>query len=498
MSVWPSMDQPRAPFGKYEVHFDDLEQKTHGKISAELSNLKNILIALPNKFNDAANAMTKASTHKARSKMQLEQLDDLGHFMPEMVHDTAFRQHLKNESDRDFHEFMDIRKQWDTMAYDTRDGIAERVLLLLEAIIENASTEAEKVLQQKLKEARNELSELGSASAAMIQGLLSEREETAREVAKDKATIAKNEKAWRQEYEEIKKESKRDLQQRVEERVRDEKIKLADRLGKAEAKASRYAKVLEEKEALEARVLQESREKALLKQAKLEWEQKYKERDDEAKAVQQGYDQLSNDIQALQTENAVLHADHDEWKKEHEPLPEEQKPSSECRHVDQDTMALPHVSSTTASDRQAAELQHLDGLVTIWQTTLENTIAEMNESVGRKEALEAKIREAEEQLEKLKPAPSQKAPRGSKIKNKPKGASKKEQAVVNEKADDEALLQPSVNISGGLPRVCIAAEAFPALSSPAVPQTIPSTTWRSLRLVGIPKEDAKDVRKKSG
>jgi len=205
MSVWLPESQPRAPFRKYEVHFDDLEQKTHGKVSAELRNLKNILIALPNKFNDAANAITKASTHKARSKMQLEQLEDLGHFMPEMVHDTAFRQHLKDESERDFHEFMDIRKQWDTMAYDTRDGIAERVLLLLEGIIENASTEAEKVLQQKLKEARNELSELGSASAAMIQGLLSEREETAREVAKDKATIAKNEKAWRQENEEIKK-----------------------------------------------------------------------------------------------------------------------------------------------------------------------------------------------------------------------------------------------------------------------------------------------------
>ncbi|KAI4696056.1 uncharacterized protein J4E88_000228 [Alternaria novae-zelandiae] len=498
MSVWPSMDQPRAPFGKYEVHFDDLEQKTHGKISAELSNLKNILIALPNKFNDAANAMTKASTHKARSKMQLEQLDDLGHFMPEMVHDTAFRQHLKNESDRDFHEFMDIRKQWDTMAYDTRDGIAERVLLLLEAIIENASTETKKVLQQKLKEARNQLSNLESASAARIQSLMRDKEDTRRMTAEVKAGFDKNWRALKEEYDELQKEHRVGIEKRVEERVRDEKIKLADRLSKAEAKASRYAKVLEEKEALEARILQESREKALLKQAKLEWEQKYKERDDEAKAVQQGYDQLSNDIQALQTENAVLQADHDELKKEHEPLPEEHKSKTEQRHIGLHAVAHPDVSPTTASDRQAAELQHLDGLVAIWQTTLANATAEMHESAGRKEALEAKIREAEKQLEKLKPALSQKAPRGSKPKSKPKGASKKEQAVVNKKADDKAVLQPVVNISGALPRVRVAAEAFPALSSPVLPQTIPSTTWKSLRLVDIPKEDTKGARKKSG
>ena len=346
-------------------------------------------------------------------------------------------------------------------------------------------------------EAKKELQDVRSASSAANEMGRNNIHDLQLKLAVIQRDFAKKEVALADEYGELKKKHYTDLQKLVEERMRSEKIKLSDRLSKAEAKAMQYAKVLQEKEALEARVLEEGREKALLKQAKLEWEQKYKERDDEAKALREGYDQFSNDNEALQTEKAVLQADYDELKKEYKPLPEEHTPSSELRHVDQHTMVLPHVSSTTAFDRQAAELQHLDGLVVIWHTTLENATAEMNESVGRKEALEAKMREAEKQLEKLKSAPSQRTPRGSKTKSKPKGASKNEQAVVNETADDEAVLQPAVNISGGLPKVRVAAEAFPALSSPAVPQTIPSTTWKSLRLVGIPKEDAKDILKKS-
>jgi phage shock protein A len=256
-----------------------------------------------------------------------------------------------------------------------------------------------------------------------------------------------------------------------------------------------HAKILGEKEALEARILQESQEKALLKQTKVELEQNYKERDDEAKALREGYDQLRNDNQALQTEKAVLQADYDELK-EHGKLPKELKSGYEQRHVDQPAVVRALVSSTTAFDRQAAELQHLDGLVAIWQTTLGNATAGMNESADRKKILDGKIQDAEQQLKKLKSVSSpSKTHRALNTKNNPKDEHKK-QVVVDGTLTGQDVPQASVNTSGTLPKARVAAEAFPALQAPAVPKTTPSNTWKSLRLVDIPKEDTKGSRKK--
>jgi hypothetical protein len=108
------------------------------------------------------------------------------------------------------------------------------------------------------------------------------------------------------------------VQKLVESQVRDEKARLADRLEDLEAKALRYAKLLDENELLRAKVLQGDREQVLLKRVKLEMEKKYQDRDDEAKAFKEGYDQISNDIQMLQTERAVLQADYDTLKEEKE------------------------------------------------------------------------------------------------------------------------------------------------------------------------------------
>jgi chromosome segregation ATPase len=296
------------------------------------------------------------------------------------------------------------------------------------------------------------------------------------------------------EYDGLKKSYYRDLHRLVEERVRDEKIKLGDRLSKAEAKAMQHAKILGEKEALGARVLQESREKALLKQTKVDLEQKYRDRDDEAKALREGYVQLSNDNQALQTEKAVLQADYDELK-EHGNLPEELKSGYEQRHVDQPAVVRPLVSSTAAFDRQAAELQHLDGLVAIWQTTLGNATAEMNGSADRQKVLNGKIHDAEQQLKKLKAVSPSKTHHAPNTKSNPKDAHKK-QVVVDGTLAGQDVPKASVDTPGTLPKARVAAEAFPALRAPAVPKTTPSNTWKSLRLVDMPKEDTEGARKK--
>ncbi|KAI4650139.1 uncharacterized protein J4E79_009406 [Alternaria viburni] len=471
--------------------FKFLESQMGDLVGLEIFNMKSLLVQIRTQLDWVVATQSDAQVRRVNAEIAFEQVKYISQAVPDVASRCeALAERARAECDI-------LKKRVDSSFDRLRDAFADQVLRAMEVIWRVMSTKAEDATKQ-LGEAKKELQGVRSASSAANEIGRNSIHDLQLKLAVIQRDFAKKKVALEDEYGELKKKHYTDLQKLVEERMRSEKIKLSDRLSKAEAKAMQYAKVLQEKEALEARVLEEGREKALFKQAKLEWEQKYKERDDEAKALRQGYDQFSNDNQALQTEKAVLQADFDELKKEHKPLPGEHTPSYELRHVDQHTMALPHVSSTTAFDRQAAELQHLDGLVAIWQTTLENATAEMNESTVRKEALEAKIREAEEQLEKLKPAPSQKTSHKSKMKSKPKGASKKEQAIVNEKADDETVLQPSVNTSGGLLKVRVATEAFPALSSPAVPKTIPSTTWKSLRLVDIPKEDTKDARKKSG
>jgi len=174
------------------------------------------------------------------------------------------------------------------------------------------------------------------------------------------------------------------------------KARLADRLGDLEAKALRYAKLLDENELLRAKVLQGDREQVLLKRVKLEMEKKYQDRDDEAKAFKEGYDQISNDIQMLQTERAVLQADYDTRKEEKEGWSKQKTSSSKLRCVDQPAVLNHPVSARPAVDRQAAELQHLAGFIITWQATLHNATVGRNGSTKQKEFLEGRIREAEQ------------------------------------------------------------------------------------------------------
>lgn len=193
-----------------------------------------------------------------------------------------------------------------------------------------------------------------------------------------------------------------------------------------------------------------------------------------------------------------LQADVDELK-ERERISKEQKSSAESRLVDQSSVTSPNVSSATTFNRQVAELEHLDGLVVSWQTRLEHATAERNGSRNRKNALEGKVRDAEQHLKKLKPACPSKTQRASNTKSNPESARKEEQNVLGGRGNDRGVLQPSVKRPRTLlKKARVAAEAFPALSSPAVPKATPSNTWRSLRLVNTPKEDTKRTRKNSG
>ncbi|CAG5181310.1 uncharacterized protein ALTATR162_LOCUS9698 [Alternaria atra] len=179
-------------------------------------------------------------------------------------------------------------------------------------------------------------------------------------LAAAEGSVPEKEKALENRSRELEKSCYNAVQSFIDGRLRDDRAKLADRLSTAEAKALQYAKIIREKEVLKARISQENREKALLKQAKLELEQ-------------------NNDNQVLRTEKAVLQADYDELK-EHKRLFKEQESSSELRHIDQLVVSSPSVLSTRTLDRQTAELQHLDGLVATWQATLDHATADRNGS----------------------------------------------------------------------------------------------------------------------
>ncbi|KAB2109083.1 hypothetical protein AG0111_0g2833 [Alternaria gaisen] len=119
-------------------------------------------------------------------------------------------------------------------------------------------------------------------------------------------------------------------------------------------------------------------------------EKKYQDRDDEAKAFKEGYDQISNDIQMLQTERAVLQADYNTLKEEQEGWSKQQTSSSELHRVDQPAVLNQPISARPAVVRQTAELQHLAGLIITWQATLHNVTVKRNGSTERKEFLEGK------------------------------------------------------------------------------------------------------------
>ncbi|KAI4683770.1 uncharacterized protein J4E84_006608 [Alternaria hordeiaustralica] len=313
-----------------------------------------------------------------------------------------------------------------------------------------------------------------------------------------KGKLAEERRSMNDKYDELVKGYYDKVNKLVEGRVYDEKAKLAERLSKAEAKALLYDRVLDEKEVQRARALQGDQEKALLRRTKSELEKKYKDRDEEAKSFKEGYDQLSNDNQVLQTEKAVLQTDYDELKREYEKLSREQTSGPMPHHESQPAVSKPHIPNTVAVfARQVAELQHLDGLATIWQNTLDTATADVNDSKDKKKALEGKVQEAEQALKDLKPAPKSKPSRASSTKTGSEDIRAAEPAAVGGAWTGRAVVQSSVNPTVTLRKVPCVAEAFPALSSPAVPKTTPSTTWKSLRLVDTSKEEIRGAVKKS-
>ncbi|KAH6876034.1 hypothetical protein BKA58DRAFT_455070 [Alternaria rosae] len=188
--------------------------------------------------------------------------------------------------------------------------------------------------------------------------------------------------------------------------------------------------------------------------------EKYKDSDHGAKAFREGYDELSKDNRVLLTDKVELQANVDELK-ERERISKEQKSSAESRLVDQPSVTNPNVSSAATFDRQVAELEHLGGLVVSWQTRLEHATAERDGSRNRKNALEGKVRDAEQQLKKLKTASPSKTQRASNTKSNPESAREEEQNVLGGTGNDRGVLQPSVKIPGTLfKKARVAAEAL--------------------------------------
>lgn len=179
-------------------------------------------------------------------------------------------------------------KEVSDFAFDRlRNEFADQLVTSMEVFWYNMSTKSEDATKQ-LDEARKELNDVRSASSAALKTAMNNFYDLQRNSAVIERDFAKKAVAVDDAYSELKKKHYTDLQKLVEERIRGEKIKFSDRLSKAEAKAMQYAKVLQEKEALEAGILKEGREKALLKQVKLEWKQKYRDSDHEVKALREG------------------------------------------------------------------------------------------------------------------------------------------------------------------------------------------------------------------
>jgi hypothetical protein len=157
-----------------------------------------------------------------------------------------------------------------------------------------------------------ELDDLRAAEKTLTHGWDIERK-VAKNLAERLAEAMRNLTAQERElggkYRELEKGYYENVQKLVEGRVNDESAKLAERLSNAEAKVLRYDKIAWENEELHAKVAELEREKVLFQQAKSELEHRHKAVQEEAKAFREGYDQLSIDNQALQTEKAMLQAD---------------------------------------------------------------------------------------------------------------------------------------------------------------------------------------------
>lgn len=478
--------------------FDLLDMRTGGIITKELGDLKSLLCALSTTLDGVATQKASAWL-KQWTQNSLSQ----GHSPPNIIGDEPL-----SEAERKIYEDAlppcTCHHGPDRMLDNFRDRLAAQIIVTIDSFWKNRPTDMEELgdMRRQLDLTMKEFVK-ADVKARVQEVELSDEKRRTKELESRLETVegrfAEKEKSLNDKYHELVKGYYNNVEKLVEGRVYDEKAKLAERLRKAEAKALLYDRVLDEKEVQQARALQGDQDKALLRRSKLELEKKYKDRDEEAKSVKEGYDQLSNDNQVLQSEKAVLQTDYDELKRENEKLSREHTPRLMPHHENQPTVADPRIPDTAAVfARQVAELQHLDGLATIWQNTLDTATADVNDSKDKKKALEGKVQNAKQALKELKPAPKSKPSRASSTKAGSEDIRAAKPVAVGGAWTGRAVLQSSVNPPVTLRKVPRVAEAFPALSSPAVPKTTPSTTWKSLRLVDTPKEEIRGAVKKSG
>ena len=354
--------QPCRSFAECMSAFEDLEQKTERIFTIELSGLESLL-------NTIRATLDEAATKKAA--VWLQQWTHI------CTSPSYFEQNVEgNESlsQAEAHLLPDdlppctCHHASDLIIDDLQDRIADQLLSMMEAFWKNRPSDIEelKLVREKLDQEIICFNKL-SANHAKISRALEDAERRAEDLEIRLAAFERDatdkERLVSDRYRELERSYYNKVQKLVESRVRDERARLVDRLEDLEAKALRYAKLLDENELLKAKISQGDREQVLLKRVKLEMEKKYQDRDEEAKAFKEGYDQISNDIQMLQIERAVLQADYDTLKKEQEGWSKQQTSSSELRRVDQPAVLNQPISARAAVVRQAAELQHLAGLI---------------------------------------------------------------------------------------------------------------------------------------
>ncbi|KAI4937487.1 uncharacterized protein J4E92_002218 [Alternaria infectoria] len=483
---------------KHTMGFDYLDLQTGAIITGELDGLKKL-------FNALSPALQKVTSIKAA--LWLTQMTQncisQGHTPPKLIGDKPLSQ-AEWKIYQDALPECTCHQATGLGIDELRDELAAQVLVTLESFWTNRPTDIEELraVKQKLANLMTVLLKSEAKAKAFEAALSDEKrkvEELELSLKMDEGSFAAKERILNDKYRQLSKGYYTNVEKLVKERVYDEGMKHIDSGHKVHVMALQHARMLKEKEVLEAKMLEGDQEKVLLRRTKLELEREYRKRDDQANALQQGYDQLNNENQVLQTEKAVLQTDYDELKREYEKLSREPTSGPMPHHESQPAVSKPHIPDTAAVfARQVAELQHLDGLATIWQNTLDTATADVNDSKDKKKALEGKVQEAEQALKELKPAPKSKPSRASSTKTGSEDSRAAEPAAVDGAWTGRVVVQSSVNPPVTLRKVPRVAEAFPALSSPAVPKTTPSTTWKSLRLVDTPKEEIRGALKKSG
>ncbi|RAR03589.1 hypothetical protein DDE82_005079 [Stemphylium lycopersici] len=476
--------------------FNNLDIATDGIISAELSDVRNKFIALLDALTEVSGKKGHLQVVQLGTKSLISRLEQERVELVATRSDAVFQAEAERLSRI---KVQSIKNQEELEAQDLavnalREDLAKKVLLSLEKLWKSSPTESNKLqtLRQRLQENHDTIRAIKVAEAALSTELTDEKGKTrdlTSRLAAVESGIDEQEKALREKHRDLEKGYYENVQKLVESRLNDEKAKLSSRLTYAEDKASRYDKIYAAKEETEGRVAELLQGKVLLQQSRIELEQRYRESEEEGKAFKDGYDQLHSDNQTVQAEKSELQSDYDELKRAYDQVLKERASTLGSQKPDQPPIVCPQpLSTATSYDRQAAELQHLNGLVAVWQNTLDFATTDWQESQAKKRELQQKVKEAEQRLKELKPAPKPKSRRANDGKRTPgSGDDGRSTVESNRSATPEDALQPIVHTRHSSHRRQESSDAFPPLSSPAATLATPSNAYQSLRLVGMPK-----------